>query len=321
MINFIKRLLVCCLCVFMSLSIGCDNSNDKEDEQNENINYNIKTEALPFRDICVLPDPKTKKYYMVGFLKSASSAQEVACYESLDLENWGNYKTAMYNDRVWDQSWAPEIHMYKGEYYLFASLKGPYVSGDLRGCYILKAPAANGVYETYSERITPENWECLDGTLYVEDGIPYMVYCREWTLLNGNGEMYYVRLKDDLSGPYPGAKHIKLFSAKDHPASEDGVTDGCYMYKANNGDLVMFWSKYIDGRYAIITSRSKSGKISGEWTHDKTPLFNKDGGHAMIFKDFDGNMRIAFHEQSTSKGYEKPVIYYFVDDNGVLSIR
>ncbi|MBQ9480775.1 MAG: family 43 glycosylhydrolase [Clostridia bacterium] len=318
----IGTMLLCMLCGILPAIGGCDMSGGTSSTDEPAVTYNIKTADLPFRDVCVLPDPATKTYYMIGFLKAASSAQEVACYQSKDLENWGGYTTAMYNDGVWDQSWAPELHMYKGGYYLFASLKGPYVSGDLRGCYILKADAAKGEYKTFSERITPENWECLDGTLYVEDGVPYMVYCREWTLMpDHNGEMYAVRLKDDLSGPYPGAEHKKLFSAKDHPASDDGITDGPYMYKASNGDLVMLWSKYINGRYCIITSRSKSGKINGEWTHDATPLFTNDGGHAMIFTDFEGNLRIAFHENSGNKGYEKPVIYYFEDDNGSLRIK
>lgn len=297
---------------------GCG-TGDKD--ETPSVNYNIKTEDLPFRDICVLADPVTQTYYMIGFLKSAGSAQEIAMYQSKDLENWGGYTTVMYNDGLYDQNWAPEIHMYKNEYYIIASLQGRAINGDLRGCYFLKCDKANGVYQMHSDRITPAEWQCLDGTLYVEDGIPYMIYCREWVrIVGGNGEMYAVRLKDDLSGVYPGAEHVKLFSARDHKASDDGVTDACYMYKATNGDLVMFWSKYVDGKYSIITSRSKSGSLFGEWTHDTTPLFKDDGGHPMVFTDFNGKLRIAFHENSGNKGYERPVVYYLEDDNGSLRI-
>ena len=311
--------LLMCAVLFVSPLAG---SAGRAESKDDNIKFNLKTSQIPFRDICVLADPATNMYYMVGFIKNAGSAQEVACYRSKDLENWGGYVTAMYNDGEWDQNWAPEIHLYKGEYYLFANLKGRTVDGDLRGCYILKSDAAKGVYEKYSSRITPEKWECLDGTLYVEDDIPYMVYCREWTrTIDENGEMYYVRLQDDLSGVYPDAEHVRLFAAKDHPASTDGITDGPYLYNAKNGDLIMIWSKYINGKYCIITSRSKSGKIGGEWIHDPEPLFTNDGGHAMIFTDFDGQLRIAFHERSTDKGNEIPVIYKLNDDNGVLSIQ
>jgi hypothetical protein len=148
-----------------------------------------------------------------------------------------------------------------------------------------------------------------------------MVYCREWTHMPaGNGEIYYVRLKDDLSGVYPGAEHTLLCRARDHKSSDDGITDGCWMYTASNGDLVMFWSKYRDNKYMIITSRSKSGKIGGEWTHDPEPLFTDDGGHAMVFRDFEGNLKIAFHRDSQKKFQEYPVIYDLEDRNGTFRI-
>src|SRR5208283_5178235 len=45
----------------------------------------------------------------------------------------------------------------------------------------------------------PEDMMTLDGTFWVEDGVPYMVYCHEWVqIVNGTVEM--IRLADDLSG-------------------------------------------------------------------------------------------------------------------------
>jgi hypothetical protein len=70
----------------------------------------------------------------------------------------------------------------------------------------------------------------------------------------------------------------------------------------------------------IITSRSKSGKIGGEWTHDPEPLFTDDGGHAMVFRDFEGNLKIAFHRDSQKKFQEYPVIYDLEDRNGTFRI-
>ena len=316
-------ILLLILPILVSSVCGCSDTQETDGSE-DNVNYLFDHKDLPFRDICVMPDPVTNTYYMIGFLKSCSSAQEIACYQSKDLEKWGGHTTVFYNDGKYEQNWAPEFYCLDGNYYIVANLKvkGKSVEGDLRGCYVLKADKANGVYEIISERITPENWECLDGHIYYEDNVPYMIYCREWTrIVNGDGEIYAVRLKDDLTGVYPGAEHVKLFSARDHKASDDGVTDGCWMYKANNGDLVMLWSKYVNGKYTIITSRSTSGKVLGEWTHDEGTLFANDGGHAMIFTDFDGNLRIAFHENSGKKGYEIPVIYYLEDDDGILTIK
>lgn len=312
-------ILLLALPLLLSAICGC-NETQQPDNTEDTVKYLIDLADLPFRDICVMPDPATNTYYMIGYLISSSSTKEIACYQSKDLQNWGGYTTVF--EGQYDQNWAPEFYCLDGNYYIVANLRGNTAAGDLRGCYVLKADKANGVYEIISERITPENWECLDGHIYYEDGIPYMIYCREWTrIVSGDGEMYAVRLKDDLTGVYPGAEHIKLFSARDHQASNDGVTDGCWMYKASNGDLIMLWSKYLDGKYTIITSRSTSGTVLGEWTHDEGTLFSNDGGHAMIFTDFDGNLRIAFHENSGNRGYEIPVIYYLEDNNGVLTIK
>ena len=39
----------------------------------------------------------------------------------------------------------------------------------------------------------------LDGTLWVENNVPYMVYCHEWVQLHGDGTMELVELSEDLS--------------------------------------------------------------------------------------------------------------------------
>ena len=44
----------------------------------------------------------------------------------------------------------------------------------------------------------PTDMMTLDGTLWEEDGIPYMVYCHEWVQVT-NGGVGYVQLKADLS--------------------------------------------------------------------------------------------------------------------------
>lgn len=90
---------------------------------------------------------------------------------------------------------------------------------------------------------------CLDGTLWVENGVPYMIYCHEWVEVM-DGEMEIVRLKDDLSEPV--GKNIRLFSAsaaKWSTGSGNGpvktrtyVTDGCFLYRTKTGKLLMIWS-------------------------------------------------------------------------------
>ena len=43
--------------------------------------YPNLTHEIPFRDLCILPDEKTKTYYMIGFAKHlAFKVQRTACY-------------------------------------------------------------------------------------------------------------------------------------------------------------------------------------------------------------------------------------------------
>lgn len=47
--------------------------------------------------------------------------------------------------------------------------------------------------------VTPADWECLDGTLYVAaDGTPYLVFCHEWLQVK-DGEMCAMPLTPDLT--------------------------------------------------------------------------------------------------------------------------
>jgi len=43
----------------------------------------INLDSLRWRDMCVLPDPASKTYYMVG-----PGGRNVRCYTSKDLKNW-----------------------------------------------------------------------------------------------------------------------------------------------------------------------------------------------------------------------------------------
>ena len=55
-----------------------------------------------------------------------------------------------------------------------------------------------------------------------------------------------------------------------------------------------------NGQYAIGVARSQSGTILGPWLQDPQPLNpNDNGGHAMIFRDFDGVLRISYHSPNT----------------------
>lgn len=245
------------------------------------------------------------RYYLYGSTDHdiwKSEGRGFDAYASEDLEHW----TCLGNvfDRpqgYWGQVnfWAPEMHAYRGKYYLFASFKAP---GVCRGTAVLKADSPEGPFRPWSERaLTPPDWECLDGTLYVEDSKPYLVFCHEWVQI-GDGEILYMPLTDDLSAPAGEPKlmfkasQAKWSRAVNHSSGTRGyVTDGPNMYRTSDGTLLMLWSTLSPGGYAIGCARSDNGRLSGPWTVDEEPLFDKDGGHGMIFESFDDRRYLAIH--------------------------
>ncbi len=219
-------------------------------------------------------------------------------YVSEDLENWSEPRAIFeYYDGFWGdrQYWAPEVHYYKGKFYLFATFNAEDVH---RGTAILVCDTPDGRFVEHSDgAVTPRDWECLDGTLYIEDGVPYIVFCHEWTQIK-DGTVCALRLTEDLKQSV--GEPITLWHASEPSwrcdIRDNGsyVTDGPFHIKEAEG-LVFMWSSFSRGEYVEALARSDNGKITGKFTIDEKLLFEKDGGHGMTFTDLDGNMHFVFH--------------------------
>jgi autotransporter-associated beta strand protein len=134
----------------------------------------------------------------------------VRVFVGKDLSFWSNPRQVLTLDIPGVvEVWAPEMHEYKGKYYIFATLtldrsipaleKRPENALPMRGVYVFVADSPYGPFKTLKKTShTPEHWSCLDGTLHVEDGKPYMVFCHEWTQIV-DGTMEAMPLRDDLS--------------------------------------------------------------------------------------------------------------------------
>ncbi len=301
----------------------------------------LKTKDIRVRDPFIYPDMKTKTYYLYAQSSNRKSSEVmgVEAYASKDLIHWSIPQTVMSLPAETDVKmvWAPEVHAFNGVYYLFVTFtydrilpeKKPVERGKWppmyeRGTCIYRADAPTGPFKPLKNTShTPKNWMALDGTLFVDDGIPYMVFCHEWVQLI-DGTMDVVQLKDDLSGTVGNPK--MLFKASDAPGSLTGpqtgkVTDGCFLYRsATSGKLFMIWSTFISGSgYCIMLTESKSGKISGPWINPK-PIYKKNGGHGMIFQSFDGRIMLALHQPNTS-GKERLHLFEVTDKGTTLEIK
>ena len=253
---------------------------------------------IRIRDPFVLPDRERGCYFLYGTtaLKNNSirAADSFSVYRTEDLEHFDEPKVIFRGQDLnfWADRdfWAPEVHLYNGKYYLLGSCKA---EGKCRGTHIFVCDTPDGDFLPVSESpVTPADWECLDGTLWVESGIPYIVFCHEWVQVT-NGEIWAMPLLQDLSAP--AEDPFLLFRASDHPdvSGSKLVTDGPFLFR-ENGKLRMIWSSFHDKRYLVLESESESGKLKGPWNHLGS-RFPFDGGHAMLFETFDGVRMISLH--------------------------
>jgi len=58
----------------------------------------------------------------------------------------------------------------------------------------------------------------------------------------------------------------------------------------------MIWSSFAAEGYCEALAYSDNGSITGNWMHDERLLFHRDGGHGMIFKTFDGELKFVCHQ-------------------------
>jgi len=149
--------------------------------------------------------------------------------------------------------------------------------------------------------VTPCDWECLDGTLFVDaSDQPWIVFCLEWVQV-GDGEICALRLSTDLKSAI-GEPHL-LFWASEAPWAQElnskgrkgYVTDGPWLHRLASGELIMLWSSFGVGGYTVGVARSLSGDIIGTWEQVPEPLYAGDGGHCMTFRAFDEQLWLAYH--------------------------
>ena len=272
----------------------------------------MKCSDINIRDPFVLYEDGT--YYMYG-TRAAHFGNKTGgfdVYTSKDLENWSAphacFDSDLHGMNV-GVNWAPEVHKYKGAYYMFATFTRK--SNGLRGTFALRSDSPLGPFVPHSKKqLTPDDWECLDGTLHVnENGRPYLVFCHEHTQII-DGTICYTALSDDLTEAV--GEPVTLFAASecefaDLHCSGHWVTDGPFLCHSKNGDLFMLWSSFIKGKYAEMMVKFNDKTLGKNLTH-LPPLVDSDGGHGMIF--CDGQKSYLTYHTPNKKECEHP---FFVE--------
>ena len=262
----------------------------------------MKTEEINIRDPFVLLHGDT--YYLYGTRGATcwGPATGFDVYTGRDLENWEGPSPCFENDGTFwaDRNyWAPEVHPWQGAWFLFASFKS---ESRRRGTAILKAALPEGPFTPWTDGpVTPAEWECLDGTFYVDrSGNPWMVFCHEWVQV-GDGEVLAMPLSPDLRSA--AGEPRRLFRASEaawakeivHSSGMRGrVTDGPFLWRDETGRLLCLWSSFSEGGYTQGLAESDNGEITGHF-RQLPPLFSEDGGHGMLFRSKEGQLFLALH--------------------------
>jgi len=268
----------------------------------------MKLSDIQIRDPFIVPRPQEGKYYMYGSTDKNiwQDGNGFEMYCSPNLVDWeGPFEVFRnYEGFIADKNfWAPEVYEYDGAFYMFATFRRR--ENDLLGTAVLKSDSLYGPFLLHSNGVvTPKEWCCLDGSLYVDDhGIPWMVFCHEWQQV-GDGEVCIIQLSHDLSKAVSEPQLLFKASEAKWPTSfkhdrvkfaQNYVTDGSYMFKNEAGELCMLWASFIDQKYAQGLAKSLSGEVTGPWIHRPEPIYSEDGGHGMIFTTFEGVTMLALH--------------------------
>ena len=287
----------------------------------------VKTGIRSLRDPFVLVEDRVYYVYGTGVDRGwVDSTYDCYKCDDISLGKWEKVELK-YEIPDWAEKnfWAPEVHKYKGKFYLFATYFSS-VTGH-RGCSIWRSDSPEGPFaEITNGTVTPPEWDAIDGTLYVDEcGDPWLIFVHEWTCTDDRkGRMSVARLSEDLTHLISEPKDI--FRSDDPSWTDAGVTDGPFMYRTQDGQLLMLWSNFMNKDYVVGMARSKNGRPDGEWVQDDRLLFTKDvtggrdGGHGMVFHAIDGRMYLAVHSPNLATESEKEEVIFVPlrEQNGTL---
>jgi beta-xylosidase len=294
----------------------------------------LTLEHMRLHDPFIVADAKSRTYYLfTSNIEEATGDKSVGTmiYTSKDLRHWTRPRLVFtLPEGIWGVAgaWAPEVHRWRGRWYLLTTLhnealklppegrRSPY----RRGTVLAVADRLEGPFTPVrgGEPVVPASLMTLDGHLYVEKGKPWLVYAHEW-LQTTDGTMEAIPLDRSLAATGPPKL---LFRASEAPwakgqkqsAPDDlvYVTDGPWLHRTRTGKLVMLWSSYGTDHYNQAQARSKSGTLEGPW-EQLPPLVGGSSGHGMLFRTFDGQLMMVLHRPFGAKARGK---LYEMDDSG-----
>ncbi len=270
----------------------------------------IDTNISQLRDPFVLVEDGIYYIYGTGWKMYKNTTGDLA-------GEWeGPYDVVETPSDFGNSKWAPEVYKYNGKYYMFTTYYSKVTQN--RGCAVFASDSPEGPFKIISDGlVTPADWYSIDGSLYIdENGDPWMVFVHEHVSLEDHiGRMDVARMSEDLTKLI--SEPVEIFAANDPEWTNGKITDGPFIYKCQDGSLLMIWSNDDKFGYCVGVARQPEGKIDGEWVQEGQ-LYSLDfsgmdpGGHGMIFTALDGKMYLSFHAPNNAGFNGKTSDPYFL---------
>ncbi len=243
-------------------------------------------------------------YYLLGTTGNDSWARgsNLLLYRSQNLKSF-EAVGKMVEERYlvgYQNIWAPELHWYQDAYYLIVSLWRE----DLgRGSMIFASGCIDGPFVPLTgEYITPKGLGCLDASLFSWKGKPYLYYSYEWTTQEGDGAVYVAELSRDLKSLKGKPQRVidgkicGIATQIEHAGHRGYVAEAPFAVE-EQGKIALYWSTFTPQGYCV--ARNVAEDVFAEYRFDQM-IFEKDGGHCMLFTDLHGNRQLTLHQPNTS---------------------
>lgn len=289
------------------LLFSCEQTQDKQVK-----NYTNPLKTIDSTEIYVA-DPFVYKagdlYYLTG-TTSLPEGEGFAYYVSSDLVTW-EYKGLLYHKPEGHIGsfafWAPEVHYYKGQYYMTYSCYVKELDRMLTCLAISEKPDG-----PFIDRYTPWfdfGYSAIDADIFVDDDdTPYLYFSKNGMQgILATGELYGVKLKEDLSGVDGEPLFISGASQPWEKVNweRNRCNEGAYVFKRNERYYMTYSANDTGYEYYGI-GVSYADNPLGPWRKSEdNPLLTTNlsegvssPGHNSVVETQNGELYIIYHRHA-----------------------
>ncbi|WP_084146758.1 family 43 glycosylhydrolase [Paenibacillus wynnii] len=267
-------------------------------------------------------------------LRRAKTLNELEQAETADV--WTKQESGPGSKHIW----APEIHFYKGKWYIYFAAAREDAPFDHR-IYVLENDAANPLEGTWIEKgQLKTNWESfsLDATTFEFNDILYLVWAQKAFDIEGNSNLYIA----ELENPWTLKGQQTLLSKPDQPWERIGfkVNEGAAVIKHKDKVFITYSGSATDDNYAmgLLTASDSSNLLNPKsWTKSEAPIFFSNPetgrygpGHNSFTTTPDGKKDILIYHARPYKDIQGDPLFdanrhawaqFFTwDDNGIPNL-